>query len=171
MKNLNELGSTPLTWVQPKAFRREFELQAADEPVARIQWETAFGSLVSVQTSEGRWLIKRFGLFWRQGSISREGDAGELATFTFGWFGRARLDTQRADHYFWARSGFWLPTWTFTNSSGFPVARFRLSGFFLKSKGEIEVCESAQLHQPDLPLLLLIGWYLVLVIQRRSRRR
>lgn len=171
MKTLIEWGATSLTWVQPKAFRREFELRAGGQTVATVQWVSTFGSLVSVQSADGKWLIRRHGLFWRQGSIRREGDLSDLATFRLGWFGKIRLDSQTGESYRWARSKFWMPEWTFTNASGFPVARFRLTGFFLRSNGEIAFCESAQLHRSDLPILVLTGWYLVIVIQRRSRRR
>jgi hypothetical protein len=171
MKKLSEVTTQSLSWIQPKAVRREFELRIGDEVGAILRWENFFGSLVSIQTDDSKWLIRRSGLLWRRMTIHREGDYSGDAEFRFGWFGRGVLDVQGGDFYKWRRTRFLPWEWTFSNASDFPVVRFRPRLAWFKSRGEIDLAESATLHRNQLPLLILAGWYLVLVIQRRGRRR
>jgi hypothetical protein len=171
VKKLTDSGIELLNWIQPKLFQRAYELRAGDETVAALRWVNTFGSLVAIELADTKWLIKRSGFLWRRGVVHREGQAGDQATFQFGWFGKALLEVEGGERYHWARSKFWPPQWTFANSSGFPVARFSLARIMFRSKGEIELAENASLHRADIPILILAGWYFVLVIQRRRRRR
>lgn len=171
MKKLSEIGAQPLAWIQPSVFQREYELSAGDEPVAILNWESAFGSSVSIQTAEGKWLIERSGFMWRHVRMHREGDDLNDASFTFGWFGAGVLNCPRGGNYRWRRTKFWRSEWSFTATSDFPIVQFRLRRVSFKSHGEIELAENAPLYREDNPLLILLGWYLMLVLQRRRRRR
>ena len=171
MKKLSEIGTQLLTWVRPNAFQREYELLAGEERVAILKWESTFGSLVSIQTAEEKWLVERSGFRWRRVRMHREADPLNDASFTFGWFGAGVLDCPRGGNYRWRRTKFWRSEWSFTGTSDFPIVQFRLRRVSFKSRGEIELAENASLHRDDIPLLILLGWYLMLVLQRRHRRR
>jgi hypothetical protein len=171
MKKLSDVTAQSLIWIQSEAVRNEFELRIGNEIAAILRWENFFGSLVSIQTEDSKWSIRRSGFLWRRMTMLREGGTSGDAEFRSGWFGRGVLDVQGGDFFRW-RCTRCLPwEWTFSNASDFPVVRFRscLAGF--KSLGEIELAENATLHRNQLPLLILAGWYLVLVIQRLGRRR
>jgi hypothetical protein len=103
-------------------------------------------------------------------TIHQEGDRSDDASFKFGWFGRGVLTCPGGGIYNWARTKFWPPQWAFTSASDFPIVRFKLALMTFKSRGEIEPTENATLHRTDVPLLILAGWYLLLVLQRWRRR-
>jgi len=171
MKKLSDIGTQALNWIQPKPFWREYQLLAGSELVATLRWESVLGSLVSIQTADGKWLIRRSGFLWRRLIVHREGDSGDDATFTFRWFRGGVLECPGGGIYRWRRTKFWRPEWAFASASDFPVVRLKLIRVFLKSAGEIELAENASLHRTEVPLLIVIGWYLVLVFQRKNRRR
>ena len=64
MQGIRDVVGTELEWVQPHALRREFELRAGEEAVAKLEFRSTFGSLASAQSGEGTWTFKRVG-FWR----------------------------------------------------------------------------------------------------------
>ena len=55
MKSINEYIGQELRWVHPQLRRREYELRAGDEVLARISYTGALSSQVRVETATGLW--------------------------------------------------------------------------------------------------------------------
>lgn len=62
METLYRTGSEPLSWHQPKRFKRFFTLQAGDACYATLHWEKPWGFTASASTIEGQWEFAHQGL-------------------------------------------------------------------------------------------------------------
>src|SRR6516164_3030247 len=61
MKSINECIGQELRWVKPQLRRREYELRAGDEVLARLSYKGAFSSRVRAETADGLWMFERKG--------------------------------------------------------------------------------------------------------------
>src|SRR5215467_14980313 len=90
MKSINECIDQELRWVHPHLRRREYELCAGDEVLARISYTGALSSQVRAETAAGLWAFERTGL--RQAITILALDAlTEPATVKRGMSGQATL--------------------------------------------------------------------------------
>src|SRR6516164_7178657 len=90
MKSINEYIGQELRWVHPQLRRREYELRAGDEVLARISYTGALSSQVRAETADGLWMFERKGL--RQTITIQALEAHtELASVKRGMSGQATL--------------------------------------------------------------------------------
>jgi len=160
MIKLREAIGTELQWVQPHAFKREFELRSGESTIATLAFRSAFGSLATAQTDEGSWTFKRVG-FWRSHVTVREaGRETDLAVFRNNtWSAGGALEFANG-RVFRANSNFWQTAYQFTNANDEPLVRFtRVAGMFHFSC-EVRV-EPAGARLAELPWLISLGLYLI----------
>ena len=160
MLKLRELIGTELQWIQPHALRREFVLRSGEATVATLDFRSAFGSLASAQTGEGRWTFKRVG-FWRSHVTVREtGHDTDLAVFRNDtWTAGGTLTL--ADGRAWrANTNFWMTSFQFTNATDQPIVRFTRLGGVLHLSCDVQV-EPAGVRLEELPWLMALGLYLI----------
>jgi len=53
-----------LKWVQPSAWKMQYELRTGDELIATLRFRSSFGSFATAESEDGCWTFKRVG-FWR----------------------------------------------------------------------------------------------------------
>jgi hypothetical protein len=160
MKRLAEVVGPELLWTRPSARRKYDELRSGDETVATLQWKK--GSLAVAEVADARWTIKRQG-FWQQGvKIRREGSDVDIARFDLGWLGGGTLDPGSGRRFRWGSANFWRSSWQWTAEDGTPLVRFAGKQRWTKMEGEVEV-EPAAADLPELPLLVTLGWYLLVM--------
>jgi hypothetical protein len=151
-------------WVQPHARNRFFELRSDDDVVATLAWEKTFGTLATAQTADKTWTFKRVGVFNTRITVRSPGSEGDLATFKPGWGYGGTLDAWgRA--YVWKKLDFWGNRWGFAGLDGTVLVSFAYSGgqgHMFKIEGTAEV--SPGTAGVDLPLLLTLGWYVMVLI-------
>ena len=160
MLKLREQVGTELQWIQPHALRREFVLRSGEATVATLDFRSAFGSLASAQTGEGRWTFKRVG-FWRSHVTVREtGHDTDLAVFRNDtWTAGGTLTL--ADGRAWrANTNFWMTSFQFTNATDQPLVRFTRLGGVLHLSCDVQV-EPAGVRLEELPWLVALGLYLI----------
>ena len=151
MKSINECIDQELRWVHPHLRRREYELRAGDEVLARISYTGTFSSQVHAETAAGLWTFERTGL--RQVITILALDAHtEPASVKRGMNGQATLLFPDGREYRWQCSSFWHDGWLWLKDEGTPLLHLK--------RGTHVQFEAAAHDLPELALLTTLGWYL-----------
>src|SRR6185436_3064756 len=115
--------SSDLKWVQPSAFKMDYELRAGDEVAARLRFRSAFGSFATGESADGCWTFKRVGFFQTRITIRECGEETDIATFTNStWSGGGTLEFTGGTKIL-ATTSFWRTTLEFTTESGSALVR------------------------------------------------
>lgn len=164
MKAIREFAGQPLLWVQPRAMKQRFELRCGDEVLAVMQWQSSWRSGATAETAEGSWSYKRQG--FRQQVIIQSNGADLLTpTLSRRWTGSATLSFPDGHSYLWKRSGFWGIKRAWTTPEGTPMLGFKTKYGLLKTGGEVAIAPFAA-SLPELPLLMTLGFYLMVTEMR-----
>jgi len=160
MRRISEAGGRELNWTQTDFRGREYELRAGDEVVAKLRRHG--GSLAVAETAEGRWSFER--PVWRRSRVSVRdlGTGTDIATFRYGWTGDGTLEMSWGGRFQWTAANFWRSRWEWRRADGTSLARFKSRQGLAKIEGRVEIEQTA----PD--LLVLLGWYLVMMRPRDS---
>jgi hypothetical protein len=162
MKSILEFAGQQLKWVQPSIRNRVYELRAGDELVARLCWERGRGSPVSAETADGSWTFQREGLFQQRVTVGVGGAETNIAVFKPGWTGSGVLEFVDGRSFRWGPTNFWYNQWAWEYAGGGQLVQLRNDFGLLRTEGHVEVAPLAQ-ALPELPLLSLLGWYLMLL--------
>src|SRR5262245_40785749 len=163
MRTLEEVAGRALTWQEPFCGTRQSELRAGDEVVATLRWKSALGSCAIAETAGGAWTLERRGIFNPTIAVRKTDSTIEVATMERRWNGCGTLQGPGGRRYQWSKPSFWGGEWNFTDDAGRVVMRFRPR--VLKSSAPITI-EAAGASAQDVPLLLVVGWYLIVSMAR-----
>ena len=133
VRGIAEVADQELVWIQPAARKREHELRAGDELVATLRFQR--GTLADAEA--------------------------DIAAFHPRWTGGGSLEVADGNALKLASANFWQSEWVRLDKDQ-PVVRFKGRHGIVKAKGAVEVQAGAG-ERPDLPLLILLGWYLILL--------
>lgn len=162
MKTIGEVANQELAWSQASPLRSSHELRAGDEVVATITFERS--TLATAESEGARWTFKREG-FWRQQVTARaEGSEDNIAVFRPHALGGGELRTAEGKVFHLAAAHFWHQEWAWAEGDQVLV-RFKSRPGLLRTNGLVEVAREA-VGQAELPLLVVLGWYLILLVQR-----
>ena len=165
MQKIDE-RSSGLRWSQPSALRMHYELRAGADLVATLRWRGMFGTLATAESGDGSFTFKRVGFFQNRATIRAAGAETDLAVFRNStWTGGGEL-TFATGRKFLATTALWSQRLEFTTESEAPLVRFRYGGVFRRT-ADVEVEEAAR-ELPELPLLVLFGWYLLVMLEQDS---
>jgi hypothetical protein len=151
MKSINEYIGQELRWVHPHLRRREYELRAGDEVLARISYKGALSSQVRTESATGLWTLGRTGLR-KAITILALDEHTEPATVKLGMNGQATLLFPDGLEYRWQCSSFWHDAWLWLNDEGTPLLHLK--------RGTHVQLEQAARDLPELALLATLAWYL-----------
>jgi len=153
-----------LLWKQPSARREEYELRAGDEVLATLRWPKSWGSLAEAEVAEGRWTFKRVG-FWRtRGTLRVAGDEDDIGTFEARWTGNGTLTLASGESYGWESTNLWVRA-TGGPTRAAPSSSASATASLLREEAAVELSPRASALS-DLPLLVLYGWYLLVMHNR-----
>jgi hypothetical protein len=155
------LGQT-LRWGRPSIFRREFELRAGTDRVATLTLTGLFGRRAVGEVGEDRWVLSRRGLFHPRVIVTRGDSDVEVASARTRLFGEGVVRTEQGRTFGWKPDNFWRSRWTMWDEARSPVFHLERRYFRIPEDANVSVEPSAA-HLPELPLLLLLGWQLVLL--------
>jgi hypothetical protein len=163
-----------LYWIQPKTFERYYELRVGEqELVASLTFEKTFGTLATATTKEQEWTFKRVGFLNPRVTIRNADSETDLAVFYPKTFGNSSLIFSDGRVVEWTSVNFWQTRWGFIDSQGNSLVQFnpgtendKFSDLF-KTQATVEI---SSFHQPPgiLPLLVLFGWYLIIMHQEET---
>ena len=165
MSTIRESVGRDLAWIQPARPQQAFELYAGDTVVATLRFERA--SLAIGEGDGHSWTFKREG-FWHPRVTVRLPDSDDnAATFQASWSGGGSLELSDRVLRFGA-ANFWHSQWDWQDGDKQSLVHFKSQHGFLKMEGQVEI-EPGAADVPDLPLIVVLGWYLL--VWRRRRRR
>jgi hypothetical protein len=162
MRTINQVANGELRWINPTN-ELAFELRAGDELVGQLQFD-AEGRGDS-DTAGQRLTFKRQG-FWPQRVIVRvPGSGANVAVFRISWKkgGTLELEGRRQLHL---RAAIFLRRWDWTDMEGKPLVHLKKS--VLGFEGHVTI-EPDAVTSPDLPLLVVLGWYLLVLWARDAQ--
>jgi hypothetical protein len=163
MRTIREVVERALRWTQPSALKGEYDLHAGDEVVATLRWQKTFGSLALAETAGDTWTFKRSGFLRPKVTVRVPESETEAAVFKPGWGGEGALRFSDGRCYQWQKTSFWHSEWAFANEAGEPLVHFKPDVAFFKQAAEVKV-EPGAAALADLPLLTVLGWYLMLLL-------
>lgn len=173
--------ATALQWLQPKGMSRKYELYSGDLLVARLDFQSAWGSLALAATAGGVWTFKRMGFFNTRVTVRPAGgpsdparpEQPDLAVYRPNWRGEGWIELTSGRKFFWKAANFWNSRFVITAEDGSPLILFkegvahpRLADWF-KTQAGVSV-ESPAHDLPETPMLILLGWYLIVLQEEDS---
>jgi hypothetical protein len=167
MKTIRDVLEQPLLWTQPSAFQRVFELHAGDDVVGTLRWQKAFGSLALAESSDGVWSFKRSGFLRPKVTVRVPGSETECAAFKPSWGGEGVLRFSDGRCYQWQHTSIWRSEWAFVNDASKPLVHFKPELAYFKHAADVTI-EPRAVSNPDLSLLTLLGWYLMVLMAEDS---
>ena len=163
MRSISEVVSQALVWVQPSLFQRTYELQASDDVVARLQLEGR--SFATGETAWQKWTFERAG-FWRPRVTIQIRDSGKTVVPKPAFGGASLLDLANGRQVRFGAANFWRSRWRWSDTvSEAPIMEFKVNQGGMRMGGRLEI-EMAMLDDPELPLLAVLGWYLLVLRER-----
>lgn len=161
MRTIRDAAPSTLSWQQPQAFKCEYELRAGDELLAALRKTRKFGAAMDAEIGATRFKFEPAGFFRSRVAVREAGAAGEPAVFQAGFCSGGQLLLPDGRSYRWKMTSFWGSRWAFLDDSDRPVVGFTTRNRFLRAGCDVEIVPGA-LARPELPVLILLGWYLLL---------
>jgi hypothetical protein len=166
MPRLADVVHDHLQWVQPRLLDRHYELRRGDEPVATLSFRSAFGSLAIARADGRSWSFKRVGFWKPRATVRVEGEPTDLATFahdTWKGGGSLRLADGRVLR---VTTNMWQSKIEFLGPDEGALFQYETEGFF-RQEAVLTVMPGLA-EMPEMPWLLLFGWYLVVMLHEDS---
>jgi hypothetical protein len=162
MKTIAEAIGRELKWVQPRAWKMEYELRAEDEPIATLRFRSSFGSFATAESADGCWTFKRIGFWQTKATIRVCGSDADIGIFKNNtWSGGGTLELSDG-RQFPASTNAWRTSLEFNSEAGDTLLRFK-SGGLAHLSATVEI-QPAAAGMPELPLLVALGWYLTVMM-------
>lgn len=167
MRRFRDLIGQELMWVQPKRLTRRYELRAGEDLSATLQWQKTFGSLAVAESADGQWTIKRSGFLRPRVTIRVAGSDSDIAVFEAGWWGDGILEILGGPRFFWKSLNFWRSEWAWMGADGALLLRVKTKFTLTKMEGRVQIEPTAG-SIPQLSLLAILGWYLIVLMAKDS---
>ena len=154
MKPIHEAANQNLQWTRANWWKRAFELHSGDEVLAKFYPQKETHSMIG-EAADGRWSFKRRSFWNADIVITDSASQTEIAHVKRGRdkslaFSDGRLFT-------FQKNSFWRNEWVWLNNEGTPLIHFQ--------HGKHLILEPLALSLPELSLLTIVGWYLMVLQQ------
>jgi hypothetical protein len=163
MRSIRDVAGGELAWVQPARTKQAFELHSGDEVVGTLVW--ARMSLATGETADGSWTFKREGFWHPRVTVRVAASEDNVALFSPNWGGGGTLDLVGRQQLRFGSANFWRSQWDWLDAAGKPLVHFKSRQGLLKLEGQVEIAADAA-TSPDVPLLVVLGWYLLVLFAR-----
>jgi hypothetical protein len=158
VRPISETAGEELLWLQPAARRREHELRAGADLVATLRFQR--GSLADAEADGHHWTFKRQGFWQPRVTVRVPGSDDDLAVFRPHWTGGGTLEFAGGRTVNLRSANFWQSEWVWQEKD--PLILFKGRHGLVKARGAVEIQPGAA-GTPDVPLLVLLGWCLILL--------
>ncbi len=174
MEQLTVGTGMKLCWVQPKAYERWYELRSGRQLFASLSGQAGCGAMALAQSAQSAWTLKQVGFHNRHVMVREVGTEANMAVYRPRWLGDGSVQFPDGRLYRWRSSGFTTGDWCFYDGSGNPLLSFRCRvelaslSAWSREQALVEVCPAGE-GLAELPLLMLLGGYLLLFRQQEVR--
>jgi len=166
MEHIAAMAQASLQWAQLSMFKQHYELRAGETLIAAMEFRSAWGTLATASSADGCWTFKRVGFWQNKASIRLCEGETDLAIFQNNTWSEGGTLTFADGATFKATTNFWNTQLKFQTEADEPLVQFTIGGVF-KASAEVEILPVAMALK-ELPILVLFGWYLVVMLQSDS---
>lgn len=160
MRSMRSMDLRNLIWKQKRFAAHDFELRSREDIVGVMYWTKWFSDLAVAETADGVWELDRPG-FFRDRTVVRDQRTGmTVAVFDKGWFGEGTLSLYDGRSMQWFRTKAFCNYWALANEDDETILEVREGMNWFKHEADVVLCSGAE-GESELPLLVLICWYLV----------
>lgn len=166
MLTLRDFAGQQLEWKRPRLFTQAYELRSVENDVlATLSYQGNFWRRRVIAEAEGQqWVLKREGFFQNTIAIypdhGGENVASPLASIKRNWRGRGPIVLADGRTFNWGTGGVWRTTYSVTTAEGMELLQ-------MKRGRRLEIDPAAG-DLPELPLLVVLSLYLVLVAEEEA---
>ena len=167
MEPISKVAQKELIWTQPNAFKEDYELRGEEILVGTLKFRSAFGSLAIAETADGCWTFKRVGFFSTRVSVRACDSETDIASFKNNtWSGGGTLELPNGRTYR-ASTNFWQTKLELISEFDQLVLSYSDIGGFFRRTAMVQIEQNAA-QIADLPWMVMLSWYLVVMMQRDS---
>jgi hypothetical protein len=167
MKTFREANGQAIEW----SGKWEYELRSGEDVIGKIHVKAKSGTHAVAESEDGRWIFEKRWLPSEKVTLRLEDSETEVAVFrTKLTEEKGSLEFSDGHVFFWVPANFWRTKCVFTNEVGEPLVHFKRNAnpltAFVLSRGESAgrvVIEQAGFSMLELPLLTLLGCYLMIL--------
>ena len=166
MISLKSFEFIELTWFRNDSFGRDLTLKFDDDELAKLKFPSIFSYKANFETSAGSWTIRKKGMFKPVLNIYRSGEKTTYLSmpYSFNRGTQTPITFPSLNIYQWKRVNMWDGTYGWYQND---ELIFELKTVIsLKKKRITTSFKKADLSEEDLSILLLIGTYLLVIMQQ-----
>ena len=149
-----------LVWVQASRRARTFELRSGEDVVGTLHVPRGF--FADAEMAGNHWTFERQGFWHSRVTVRIAGSDAEVALFLARWTGGGSLELPRGRKLRFSSVNLLRSEWVWQESTEAPLVRFKGPHGLLRARAQVDISPNA-VGDPDMPLLLLLGWYLILL--------
>jgi hypothetical protein len=168
LRHISDFLDHQLTWVQPRALKREYVLRASDEVIANVRFRSLFGSLATGESADGCWTFKRVGSKVTVRACRTDVD---IAVFKDnGWTHGGTLELPTGGQIR-GRANVWGTQYVFKTEAGQVLFRIKKRGvipWFVRLSATVSIAPAAA-GTAELPWVLMLAWYLMVLTLEEDR--
>ncbi len=157
MKAFDELENQNIQWVQPSAWRNDFELQTdTGEVLAQLHLHFWIDK-ADLETFGNRWLFTTSGIFNRKTTVTSVGTGEVYATYHHN---KSTLTMRTGATFRFKNANFWGNKKAWVDEEDNPIVGFKTGGSF-RFNSEIDM-DPNSIDMKGMPVLVYLGWYLLI---------
>lgn len=156
-----EVVAGQLEWVHVPG-TQAYQLLVGNQHFGTLTWQKGSGSIAAAESSEGRWTLKRRGFLWPGVTVRSIATRRDLAVLRAQWR-ESTIQTAEGRIFRWTRAGFKDPTWKVADADGRELLSFEPRRRGKHLEGCVVVAAREAGSDPALLLLLILGWYFVVI--------
>lgn len=149
--------AVPLRWERNGTFARDYALRG-DRDVATLRFPKLLSSQAEGSIGGRYYSLTRKGILHPVASVVQSPFDQEVATMSLKG-GGGQLELNDGRRFTLVREGMFKNSWSFRDERGAELVSFKVPAFKLRI-GEVTV-SPAVMSDKQLPLLLLMGWYVI----------
>jgi hypothetical protein len=156
------VDATALRWLRTAASPLTFEVSAGDSRLGRLAWARDSGSLATWTTAAGSTTLKRVGFFHPRVTARSANDPRDIARVSV-HLNHHRIELTGGPAYRFHRAGLLVPAWQVTTESGTEYLHIEPVRDGRELAGGAVVSPADAWKRPELPLLLALSWYVIVL--------
>jgi hypothetical protein len=156
------VDASALRWLRTSRSPTAFELSAGDAPVGRLVWVREAGSLATWTTADGTTSLKRVGFFHPRVTARIGKDPRDIAHVSV-HLNYHRIELTGGLQYRFHRAGLLVPAWRVSTEGGTEFLHVEPVREGRELAGGAVVTSELAAKRSELPLLLALSWYVIVL--------
>jgi len=159
MQILSTADMDGLRWTR-SGEANSYTLKSGSDPIATLRWEKPAETVATAEGVGVKWTLKRSGFVAPLVTVHDTEGNKDLAVLHI-HLRSCLLQLPGGVAYRWVRTGFWIPAWEFQDSTGTELVDFEPVRAEARLEGGLVSVSPAGRSNPNLLLLLVLGWYFI----------